>query len=81
MKCDAFYGPSETEIGCLQKGKERLDAQKDAREEMGGKCANGGDKGGGGAGKGDWKRPMETNSAPNCLLLAFLILSQITLVC
>ena len=53
LKCDAFYGPSETEIGCLQKGKERLDAQKDAREEMGGKCANGGGKGGGGAGKGD----------------------------
>lgn len=27
------------------------------------------------------ERPVETNSAPNCLLLAFLALSQITLVC
>ena len=36
-----------------RKAKKRLDAQKDARDEMGNKCAHGGDKGGGGAGKGD----------------------------
>lgn len=35
LKCDAYYGPSETEIGCLQKGKERLDAQKDAQRGSG----------------------------------------------